>query len=567
FAICETGFGLGLSFLDSWAAWQADPQRSTRLHFVSCELHPFTRDDLRQLHARLFADQPTLLALSRELLASWPPLMAGSHRIELAGGQVVLTLLFGDAMDCLCNLAGKFDAFYLDGFAPAKNPDLWQLPLFKQLARLVADQASIASYTVAGEVRRALQAAGFVVEKRAGFAGKRHCLGGVFRGKRPPATVPARHAIVIGAGLAGAAISERLAQRGWQISLLERHAAPAQEASGNHAGAYRPVVALDDNLQARLARAAFLYGLRQFRQLPGLIWQACGAVQLARDADEQAKLQQIAAAPWPADYLQWLERDAASALAGKPLASGGLWFAQAGWVKPTSLVHALLAKAGKAISTQFGATVSALHHDGQHWQALDDSGTVLASAPVLILANAADAMRFAPELGLSADERVVSLLAGAADPAVRTVVCGGAYLTPAHDGLAALGSSPASPTALADNLALLGNMLPQVKQATDTPMAWRQCARPNSIDRLPLVGPLVDSSRWQPKYAGSLHLAPRRTGLFALTGFGARGLVWCNLLAELLASQICGEPLPLERDLVNALDPARFLARHGATSP
>ncbi len=566
FVICETGFGLGLSFLATWQAWRADPQRCARLHFISCELHPFHAADLSRLYAQLFGEDAELQALGAELVAQWPVLVPGFHRLELAGGQVVLTLLLGDALHWLPKLLAQVDAFYLDGFAPAKNPQLWQAPLFKQFSRLAASAATLATYTVAGEVRRGLAEAGFQIERVAGFGSKRQMLVGQFRGQRHrPVPASQKQALIIGAGIAGASLAERLAARGWRITLLERAAGPASGASGNHAGAYRPVVSQDDNLQARLARAAFLYGRRRIAALPESITGWCGALQLARHSEEAQRFARIAE-HWPTDLLQAVDAEQASQLAGQALSGGGLFFPLAGWLNPPSLVRALLAACGPVLQTHYGVAVEHLRQQDGQWQALDADGQLLGSAPVLILANAAEAARWAPELPLSSDTRVVSHLPASAS-SVHTVVCRAGYLTPAHAGLACLGSSPlreggSETQGHADNLALLNAMLPEASAETQaTPPAGRVCARPGTPDRLPIAGALADATGFQPKHAGSLHLAPRRAGLYALTGFGARGLVWSSLLAEMLASQIAGEPLPLERELVHAVDPARFLAR------
>ncbi|HEY9100864.1 bifunctional tRNA (5-methylaminomethyl-2-thiouridine)(34)-methyltransferase MnmD/FAD-dependent 5-carboxymethylaminomethyl-2-thiouridine(34) oxidoreductase MnmC [Chitinimonas sp.] len=566
FTICETGFGLGLSFLATWQAWRADPARSERLHFVSCELHPFTAQDLLHLYERLFQAEPALAELGQQLWAQWPTLLPGLHRIELEQGRVVLTLLLGDALSLLPKLAGQVDAFFLDGFAPSKNPELWQEALYKQFTRLAAEGATLATYTVAGAVRRGLESAGFQVKRLPGFASKRQMLGGTFRGHRVRPQPPAdRRAIVVGAGLAGSAIAERLAARGWRITLLEREAEPARGASGNLAGAYRPVVSLDDNLQARLVRASFLFGQRWLGKLPAGIWQRCGALQLARDNAEAARFQQISEEQgWPEDYVRYVDPAEANKLAGAPVEQAGLWFAQGGWVRPRALVAALLAQAGAAVDLRCGVAVERMARQADAWQVYDAAGGLIASAPVLILANAADADRFAPELQLGRDLRYVSHLPRDKAPPVKAVICRAGYLTPWAGEAACLGSSPirdSDAAAAAANLALLGGMLPCTAEDQTTLLEGRRCTRPGTADRLPVVGPLADAAAFQPKHAGSLHLAPRQAGLYTLTGFGARGLVWSGLMAELLASQIEGEPLPLERELVLALDPARFLAR------
>lgn len=567
FVIAETGFGIGLNFLATWAAWQDDPQRAERLHFISVEQFPFRADDLASLHTQLFAGQPKLLDLSAELRAKWPQLVAGIHRLHLDQGRVTLTLALGDANHWLGQIAAKVDAFYLDGFAPAKNPDLWQVKLFKQFARLATTGATLATYTVAGEVRRGLEAAGFVLSRRPGFGRKLEMLSGVFRAERPRSALPDdRHAVIIGAGLAGASLAARLAVRGWRVTMLEQHAAPALAASGNHVGALRPVVSADDNLQARLARAAFLYGNAGLDTLGDtVLHQRCGALQLARDADEDARFQHIAASQQhPSDYLKYVDQAAASQLAGQALSSGGLWFAQGGWVSAASLVLAQLALAGEQLDLRCNSQVASLQHDGERWRLYDDQQQLLASAAVVILANAADANRFAPELPLGRDQRWLSYLAAEHAPALQTVVCRGGYITPAVQGTACVGSSMVRDddlaTAQAANLDILAHMLPQTA-GHPIPSNGRLCSRPGTPDWLPIAGPLGDLSHVLPKHAGSLHLAPRHPGLYTLTGFGARGLLWCQLLAELVACQIHGEPLPLERELVTAVDPLRFYLR------
>lgn len=174
FVIMETGFGLGLNLLATWRAWQDDPLRCQQLEFVSLEKHPFLLDDLVRAHAVW----PEFASCSKELCRSWPPLRRGEHRLELEGGRVILRLVLGDALEELPRLEASVDTFYLDGFSPARNPDLWSPELCCSLARVAVPGATLATWSVAGSVRRALASAGFAVSKRPGFAGKRQMLVG-----------------------------------------------------------------------------------------------------------------------------------------------------------------------------------------------------------------------------------------------------------------------------------------------------------------------------------------------------------------------------------------------------
>jgi tRNA 5-methylaminomethyl-2-thiouridine biosynthesis bifunctional protein len=587
FVITETGFGLGLNFLATWQAWQADSQACQRLHYIAFEQHPFTADDLARLHARW----PVLAEFSAQLRAQWPVLTPGAHRLELADGRLILTLFFGDAQLLLPKLRARVDAFYLDGFSPAKNPALWSGRIYSSLARLAAPAATLATWCVAGQVRKALADSGFLLEKTPGFGGKREMLRGVFRAPRS-ATVhrPAGRAIVIGAGLAGSSIAERLASRGWQIDLFEAAPAPASGASGNRSAILRPLPSPDDNLLARLTRAGFLHLRRHLDNLGtrGLAVRqdACGVLHLARDAQHAATQETLVSSQQPPpDYLQHLDAKTASAHvagSGWSLPFGGWWFPQGGWVDTPSLCAANLAACGEKLHCHYNATISHIERQDAFWQVFAADGQQLAQAEVLILANANGALPLlaphAPGLPLRPARGQVSHLPAASldGKLPDCVICRLGHVSPVADtesefsfGASFLLEDTGTELRLMDhqdNLAKLEFCLPgslsQLAAESRTALAGRAALRAMTPDRLPMVGalPAIDSAI-DAASAGSLEKIPRQPGLYALLGFGARGLVWSALTAELLACQISGEPLPLEADLIAAVDPARFLLR------
>jgi len=577
FVILETGFGLGLNFLVTWQAWRESKARG-RLHFLSVEKHPFRREDL----AALLASHAELAPLSGELLRQWPPLVGGFHRLHFDHGKVTLTLLLGDAQTLLPQLVANANAIYLDGFAPAKNPELWSPELIAAVTRHCKTWATLATWSVAGELRRTLEQAGWRLERRPGFAPKREMLVGrienaaspapTFRPSQPPRE---RRAIVIGAGLAGTAISERLASRGWHIDLFERHDAPAQEASGNPAGILLPHLAKDDALAARLSRACFLYALRHLKDLAAVRWSPCGVLQVARDkAHESLQRDTVRELELPPDFAAFLERDPATALVGREVAHGGWWFPNGGWVSPGSVCATLLAACGANLHLHFGSEVASLRKCPDGWQALDSDSELLAGAPHVILANALAANRLLPQaLPLTPIRGQISCLsqdmAEGIDPPFHHVLCRSGYVTPPQAGIVCVGASFDSGDTdlnirLADhagNMERLDELLPGAAQGIDAARlggrVGLRCAAP---DRLPLIGLLPDTTA----VAGnspSLDNLSREAGLHALLGLSARGMVWAPLAAELLASQLEGEPLPVERDLARAVDPARFHLR------
>jgi tRNA 5-methylaminomethyl-2-thiouridine biosynthesis bifunctional protein len=530
FVILETGFGSGLNLLATWAAWLADPEACPQLHYLAAEKHPFTAADLTQLHAQ----HPEFAALSSELIARWPPLTPGFHRLDLADGRLRLTLLFGDANATLPQVVAEVNAFYLDGFAPAKNPDLWSPTLLRQIARLAAAHATLATWCVASPVRLALQDAGFRLEKAPGFGAKREMLRGQLiaartRNTRP--TYPPGHALIIGAGLAGSSAAYALARRGWQVTVIDRHAQIAQGASGNPAGIVRPTLSLDDNLNARLTRAAFLYACQTWPRHPGQPrWSPCGVVQ--RAATEAA-------------YHHRLCSDLALPPEFVHTSADDLCFPHAGWAVPPSVCAANLAACGTRLTLRVGLSVASLHPCAEAWQARDANGASIAVADLVILASGADLQPLA-DLALQRTRGQVTLVSAADLSAPETVLCQDGYVIPPVEGRVCVGASydlESDPTpnlaAQEANLVRLETLVPDYQRSAHAVLN-RVSFRAVTPDRMPLIGALAEP------------------GLYALTGLASRGLVWSPLAGEILASQISGEPLPIEKTLARAIDPLRF---------
>lgn len=568
FTVLETGFGLGLNFLATWQAWRDDPERSAQLHYVAIEKHPFAAPDLEALHA----PWPQLQTLSAQLRSAWPPLVSGFHRLSLDEGRIQLTLVFGDVADCLPEIQAAADAFYLDGFAPSKNPEMWAPQILARLNRLAAPEATLATYSVTGTVRRALMQAGFLCDRPKGFGRKPQMLVGRFAPRwQQPLRIPVqdRRAIVIGAGVAGSAACERLAARGWQVTLVERHAQPAQEASGNIAGIVMPMMSRDGNHASRLARAAYLYAVAQWRQLGGIgtafAGRQCGVLQLARDAQQagmqRATLEELGL---PVDFARWVGPEEAAALTGNAASHGGWLFPQGGWVTPASLCGAMLAACGVRLQRCFGHHAAMLERSGEEWIVRDETGAEIASAPVVIVAGGIDAHRLTQtrSLPLDAVRGQVTHLPAEDMQAPPLVICGEGYVTPEAQGICTVGATydddletDLRRDSQEENLQRLAQLLPAV-QAGDAELRGRVGFRCVTPDRMPLVGALPDADR--PITGSRLRDVPRHPGLYGLMGYGSRGMIWAPFAAELLASVLEGEPLPIERSLFDVIDPARF---------
>ena len=587
--IGETGFGTGLNFLCAWQLFEQQAAAGARLHFVSVEKYPLNKTDLQ----RALTLWPELAPYAEQLLAQYVALHPGFQRLVFAGGRITLTLLIGDALQLLGQLDGEIDAWFLDGFAPAKNPDMWTPELFAELARLSHANTTLGTFTSTGYVRRRLNEAGFKMKRVPGLGKKWEVLKGAFIGSpataekpwfaRPSQQVGARTALVIGAGLAGCATASSLAQRGWQVCLLERHAGIAQEASGNPQGVLYLKLSAHHTSLSRLIVSGYGHTRRLLERLEkGQDWDNCGVLQLAFDAKEAQRQTQLAAA-FPTDLLTNLDRSAAEVNAGITLPAGGLFYPEAGWVHPPALC-ALLSQQPN-IRLQLHQQALELRRDGDSWQAWNGE-QLLASASVVVLASAAEIKGFAQAAHLPLKRirgQISRLPATKASRALSTVVCAEGYIAPPRLDEHTLGASfdfnsddlTLNSADHASNLQLLDEISPELSCALNAAvldpeqLQGRAAFRCTSPDYLPIVGPLADAAAFAEAYAVLSKDArqvpetpcPWLDGLYINSGHGSRGLITAPLSGELIAAWLNDEPLPVPADVAQACHPNRFALR------
>lgn len=631
FVVLETGFGLGNNFLATWRAWRDDPQRCDRLIYVAAELHPPSVDDLRRAHREAV---PGLAELAQALAAAWPPLLGGVHQLLLDGARMELQLLWSDVAQALRHWRGRADAFFLDGFSPSCNPAMWSPPLLKSLGRLAAPHATAATWSVARPLRDALTATGFDVTRSPGFGRKRQMTTARFA-PRPSmrfapslfafAVRPGRHrrALVIGAGLAGAACAQALRRRGFAVEVLDRATEPAAGASGNPAGLFHGVVIADGSVHARLLRTAALMAARRYRPLidsHAVDGRIDGLLRLETRLDIAAMRSLADRQGLPADYVQPLDAAAAAQAAGVALSSPAWLYPHGGWLDPGALVRHWLGADG--ITWRGDCAAHALRRGADGWLAVDADGHVLACADAVVLANGSDAPRLAASAGADASalERALrhergqlSLIAAAPGlPRPRRPLAGDGYAIALPDGRLLCGATaipldggvatPFAPIPLDGGIAtpfapippdggvaaphavpgitsllplqaadhefnlqrlvrLVGE-LPQDTHAVD----GRAAVRVGTRDRLPLAG-FVATPTAVAGPGRRLNEIDRLPSLVMCCGLGGRGITWAPLLGELVAAQLEGLPLPLEGGLVDALDPARFALRAARQMP
>lgn len=572
FSICETGFGTGLNFLCAWQLWRETAPNDARLDFISTEKHPLTLKDLKQA----LSLWPQLEDLNCQLIQQYPCVTEGWHRMMFDNGRVSLTLLIGDVKDTLPLLTGKVDAWFLDGFSPAKNPDMWQSSLFEQMATRAKATTTFATFTSASVVRRGLENVGFQVSKSPGFGKKREMLHGRYLVpvKGFHISTQNKSVIVIGGGLSGATSAEAMARRGFDVTLIERHSALAQEASGNLLGVLYPRLTGGQNTLNTLALQGFLYTINRLKtiHLTADNYQPCGVLQLAFDQREQQRLHTILN-QYP-NLTQYLTTDIASKISGIEMTKEGLFIPQAGWVNPAAFCELLTQHPN--IQCMMNIEALNIKKISQGWQVYSASG-VAAEAEYLIIASALDAQAFEQtrHCEMQAVRGQVTLFpANQHTKKLKTVICAEGYLSPAVHGQHCLGATFSPHDTHTDiraidhqaNLNMLNMLAPSWTSEMSMPaqLEGRASIRATTKDYLPHAGAILDIAKLQeklPRYDVSPKDLPWLNGLYINAGHGAKGLVNAPLSAEIVASLICNEPAPTDCNLLSALDPNRFALR------
>ncbi len=615
FVVAETGFGTGLNFLTLWQAFddfrrRYPASRLKRLHFISIEQFPLRVDDAALAHAHW----PELDTPAAALRQQWPLPTSGCHRLILGGNSVTLDLWYGEVNALLptmdTNLAGQVDAWFLDGFAPAKNPAMWSEGLFQAMARFARPQGTFATFTAAGFVRRGLLQAGFNVAKLPGFGRKREMLAG----ERSPlvhpvevaatwsggdATAPCyrrraadrpQEVAIIGGGIAGALSAMALQRRGAQVTLYCADKAPALGASGNRQGALYPLLNNEDDELSLFFANAFPFAVAAYQEFArqGMEFehQWCGVTQLAYDQRSQGKQRQILAADWPEELIRSVAQGEMAALTGLETGCDGATYPLGGWLNPQQLTAEILRLAqDQGLTLHYHHDVQGLTGDARGWVLNFAHGGAAHNATV-VLANGHRLLQWpitAPLPLTNVRGQVSHIPAVAALAPLKQVLCYDGYLTPASPGFQThcLGASARRdddnleyrPQEQQQNRDRLLACLPNQPWtlSVDIDAAQARCGvRSSARDHLPMVGNVPDYDAtlrvygdWDQQRAAGVPVAnaPVHDNLFMLGGLGSRGLCTAPLAAEILAGQIFGEPLPLSVEQSAALSPNRFWIR------
>lgn len=600
FNIIETGFGTGLNFLTAWQLWQQTAPENSQLHFISIEKHPLTKQQLKQA----LAHWPELKRLADQLIANYPHIIPGQHRIELSAGNVCLSLVFDDINTALVDLQHnniQCDAWFLDGFAPSKNPAMWSLQTLELIAALSKPDTTFATFTAVGRIRRDLQQLGFEVTKSKGYGIKRDMLSGVFKQSAParlqwyspvkPDSATETNSInnvaIIGSGLAGAHIAYGLAKLGIKTHVFEEQESCAQGGSGNEQGILYSRLSHERLNLTEFSLAALLYSYRYYQQLfdTGILTEKedgelKGSIQLAFNNKTRASQDKLKQRFSNDSLVKWLNPEEISNLAGIEIEHSGIYLADSGWLNPRQVCQKLLSQPNITLHTN--SKISALNYTGG-WQL---TGGPIEKFDAVIICNASSALSYSQsaDLPLKAIRGQISYLPLAESAKQLSLpVCYEGYLPPPQNGQQCIGAtynlnSLSTELSAADhltNLTQLQQYLPTfynslMPDSIDlNQLAGRASIRCATADYTPIIGQLADRDKFIHQYLplskNAKHsissAAPLLPHCYVSVGYGSRGLSYSPLGAQHIISLITNTPSPMSSQLVSATHPARFLLR------
>ncbi|MCT8600709.1 bifunctional tRNA (5-methylaminomethyl-2-thiouridine)(34)-methyltransferase MnmD/FAD-dependent 5-carboxymethylaminomethyl-2-thiouridine(34) oxidoreductase MnmC [Glaesserella parasuis] len=602
FVIAETGFGTGLNFFavaEKFKAFLAEYPTSPlkRLYFISFEKFPIKTEQLQQIHQHY----PQFANFSAQLTACWQPRQSGCQRYHFE--QIYLDIWFGDLLENLPQLGDYYnnliDCWFLDGFSPDKNPEMWNETLYQQMFRLTQAGGSFATFTASSNVRRGLQAVGFEVKKRKGFGKKREMLWG-----EKPDNQTENHirfpyfyqsnqtesddVAIVGGGIASLAVALSLLERGKQVTLYCKDEQLAKNASGNLQGAIYPQLSDDDERNVRFYVHSFDYALQRFKQLAQAVTfehDFSGVALYAYNDKTAHKLQKMAEQGWDSELYQLCSAQDLSEKIGLTVQNGGAFIAQGGWLSPVQFVQnafTLLQQRGLKVVLNHQVENPVWLAGKWQWQ---HQGQTFAHQ-TLVLANGHLLTDFAQSHGIPlypVRGQVSQIPTTEALSKLKCVVCYDGYLTPSSAqqthciGASHLRDNADEQFSLVEHEQNIAKL-----QQNLTACEWTQqldfsgnlakvSIRAAFRDRVPMVGAVPDFEAQKTQYANLYNQFRRREpietancypNLYLVAGLGSRGLTTAFLLGELLASQICGEPLPLSQDILQGLSTNRTWIRN-----
>ena len=587
FCIVETGFGSGLNFFNTCYNFLAFKQNNPdavlqQLHFISFEKYPLKNLDLQKTLKKF----PQFESLTKQLLCQYPLPVVGCHRLSFDNGNILLDLWFGDINEQINNLSIQTnqiaDAWYLDGFNPSSNEDMWQTSLFDKMIEHSKPEATLSTFTSAGFVRRGLIASGFVISKRKGYGKKREMLIGslsktinekIQRNKNSSAQT--KDIAIIGGGIASLCSALSLAKRGKKVTIYCKDEKLGAGASGNLQGALYPLLNQQHDALGQLFTNAYLFALNFYQSINHqhpFSHQFNGLIQLVYDQSSNKKLKKIIAANQPHELVHWIDMNSTNSLAGVNINQPALYYPSGGWLSPRELIESLQ----KCLHAFKNVTI----HCDQHIEKIDlqknewclKTNKKIFKHQTVIIAAGFDTLKFEQcrAVPLSAARGQVSHIESTPKLSkLKRTLCHEGYITPTLNGKHCMGATfkrhdqniDYKESEQLDNHQKLQKCIPNQDwidsiQTTDQAHIAIRCT---TRDHFPYLGKLTNYDLLKQEYkSGESSIQESALpNIYLITGLGSRGLCTAPLLSEILASIINRESLPIDKNIYNKMQISR----------
>ncbi|WP_447512375.1 FAD-dependent 5-carboxymethylaminomethyl-2-thiouridine(34) oxidoreductase MnmC [Acinetobacter pittii] len=546
FSVGETGFGTGLNILALWQLWQqVRPDNQSHLHAISVEKFPLSKADL--IRALNVWDE--LKPLAEQLIEQYPLPIAGCHRLTFPKERFSIDLWLGDAQEIFPSMVKTkaVNAWFLDGFAPSCNPDMWEQNVLNNIVRLSGYGTTFASFSVAGILKRGLKAHGIDISRPRGFGHKREMLKAVW--KLPEAdeasleleqthalATEQQHIAIIGAGVAGLSTAWAFAARGHQVTLYEQ-TNPLSGASGNPLALLNPKLCPIEQSHEHLMTLSWQHALNFYKNFNA--FRPLQIQQIAlKNADELLDLVNQYPAQVVTNSANSLETDYSSIL-----------LTEAGSVSPYQLRDEILQH--PCINLKI-AHVTALVSCENKVQLQTDNQIIAEADQVVVCCARESAALFDSYPQLKPIRGQVSWVDNTFAPLpLNEAYSYGGYCMQLDASQMILGASfypnredqDVLPEDHVHNFELIHSVFPEYAEKLPPPSTWqgRASIRAQSLDYFPLVGKMQENSR-----------------IATFAGLGSKGFLFAPLCSEILVAQILGEACPVPDRLLQKLNPQRF---------
>lgn len=566
FTIAESGFGTGLNFLNVWDLYEKSKNKPKDLYFISVEKEPLGLNDLKKANSFY----PSLSKYAKKLQNLYPPLNQGVHYLEF--GQVKLILCFGDIKQMFSNMNFRANVWFLDGFSPAKNPDMWDIKTLSIVKNLSLESSTLSTFSVAKNLRDNLISLGYEVEKKEGFGKKRHMLFAMLKQNSivtkkpwfyPPKSSNKKNAIILGAGIAGSCLAYKLAKRGWKIDILDKFEKAGQGASGNHCGVVAPLITKPNVDLGRMYESSYLQALKFYGEILEDEGGFFGVKHYAYDKNYQQR------------WSIWNQMQNSIFSCKKDEIGNYFEIFNGGFVQPYKICQKLINLSENISFHGLHEVKNYIHEDNKYKVITQNKKEFKAS--VLIIALGVDSAKFLPNHTLCTQNirGQVTFLPKSID--TKVPLCANGYICPFIEGKQLIGATYIKDDSCLSvrqkdhevNLNSIKEFLPKI-DINPKELDGRVSFRCSSSDRFPIIGAVYDEEFYKQEYKAlpwkkhNPHIFKKGVylpNLFISTAHGSRGLTSAVLGANIITSMLENLPIPIENDIFYALHPARFTIR------